>query len=74
MTGVTSPVSTPQVESEAENLLAQTLAELQHISANIRQEQAEIDRLKAESQIITAHTDAILSRLRVQLDALGAVK
>lgn len=72
MTDMTSSVSTPQVEADVENILAQTLAELQQISANIQQEQVEIDRLKAESQIITAHTDTVLSRLRIQLDTLAA--
>jgi hypothetical protein len=62
---------TPYVEAEAENILAQTLMELQQISAHIQQEQIEIDRLKAESHIITAHTDLVLSRLRVQLNALA---
>jgi len=71
MTDMTSSASTPQVEAEAENILAQTLVELQQISSNIRQEQVEIDRLKAESQIITAHTDMVLSRLRVQLRTLS---
>ena len=71
MTDMTSSMSTPQVEAEAENILAQIIVELQQISANIQQEQVEIDRLKAESQIITAHTDTVLSRLRVQLSALA---
>lgn len=61
-------------QAEEENILAQTLAELQQISAKIQQEQVEIDRLKAESRIITAHTDRLLSGLRGQLDALGATK
>ncbi len=71
MTDMTSSASTSQVEAEAENILAQTLVELQQISFSIRQEQVEIDRLKAESQIITAHTDMVLSRLRVQLKTLS---
>lgn len=72
MTDITS--SQPMPQAEEENILAQTLAELQQISAKIQQEQVEIDRLKAESRIITAHTDRLLSGLRGQLDALGATK
>ncbi len=72
MTDITSSVSTSQAEAEAENVLAQTLAELQQISDRIQQEQVAIERLKAESNIITAHTDTALSRLRIQLDALVA--
>ncbi len=74
MTEITSSVSTPQIEAKAENVLAETLAELRQIRATIQREQKEIDRLKAESQIITAHTDAVLSRLRIQLDTLFAAR
>jgi hypothetical protein len=72
MTDTTASLSTQQVEAEAESILAQTLDELQQIRANMQREQVEIDRLKAESQIITAHTDLLLSRLRTQLDKLTA--
>ncbi len=71
MADLTSTTSTSPVESEIVNLVARTIAELQQISIYIQREQVEIDRLKAESQIITCHTDMVVSRLRVQLDSLS---
>jgi hypothetical protein len=74
MADMTSSLTTPQTDTEAEATLEQILKEMQQISTLIQQEQREIDRLKAESRVITAHTDAVLSRLRVQLDALEAAR
>ena len=70
MTDMTSPQVTPQTDPETEAEIEQIFAEISHLNKLIRQEQADIDRLKAESKVITDHTDAVLSRLRVQMEAL----
>ncbi len=70
----TTPSLLAPQEVEVKNALTQTIAELHLISADIQQRQVTIDRLKAESQLITAHTDALLSRLCVRLDTLEAAK
>ncbi|HZT41182.1 MAG TPA: hypothetical protein VFA07_03290 [Chthonomonadaceae bacterium] len=62
--------ATPLTDPEMEAAIEQIFAEISQLNGLIRQEQAAIDRLKAESKVITDHTDAVLSRLRVQLDTL----
>ena len=59
-----------QIDPETEAVLDSLLAEIRLLNGSIRQDQIVIDRLKAESKVITDHTDALLSSLRVQLDAL----
>ncbi len=72
MTKMTATLSRSQEDIEAENTLAQITTELRQISESMREKQIEIDRLKAESEIIATHTDAVLARLRVQIAALEA--
>lgn len=66
--------STRQLEMEVKNILMQTLAELRMISAGMQLDQTAIARLKAESRIITAHTNKVLARLRIQLATLADVR
>lgn len=70
MSDLTTSHGTPQIEGEVEATLEQALSELQHLNALMQQHQKEIDRLKAESKIITDHTDALLTTIDAQLVAL----
>lgn len=61
--------STPQNEAEYGDFFNQLMIEMQASNAKIQRDQAEIERLKAESQVITQRTDAVLAQIRAQLDS-----
>lgn len=71
MADITSSHTMLTLDTETEDVIEQMLAEIQQLNLQIQQDQVVIDRLKAESKIITDHTDAILSSLRAQIEALG---
>ena len=53
-----------------EALLNELFAEMQRLNEKMRQDQADIDRLKAETRAIAAHSDQILRQVEAQLDIL----
>jgi hypothetical protein len=63
-----------KMPAEVETILTQMLDEIRVLNEKMRIDQIEIDRLKAESKIITEHTDAVLAQIRVQMDALQRTK
>ncbi len=70
MADITSQHVMPTLDAETEIILDQALAEIERLNGLMQQDQNVIERLKAESKIITDHTDAALSNLRIHLDAL----
>jgi hypothetical protein len=48
------------------------LAEMKRLNALMQNDQTEIDRLKAETRLIAAHTDTVLTRLEAQVNSLQA--
>jgi hypothetical protein len=59
--GIAGQPTPEMVEFEAE--IDRYLAEMQRLNELMRQDQAEIDRLKAETRAMQAETRAILERL-----------
>ena len=47
------------------------LNEIVRLEGQMKYDRAEIERLRAESNAITRHTDVVLGRLRQQIEALG---
>ena len=53
-----------------ESVAAQLLDQISHLEQQMDADRAESERLKAETQIIKAHTAATLSQLREQINRL----
>jgi len=47
------------------------LNEIVRLEGQMQQDRVEIECLRAESQAVTKHTDAVLARLGEQIEALG---
>jgi hypothetical protein len=62
-----------QTEMDQEVTLSQLFAEIQHANDQIQNDQAAIDRLKAETRAISAHSDRLLLQIEAQLDLLRKV-
>ena len=62
----------PKCKSKAADkaLLAQMLAEISRLEEQMDKDDADIERIKAETRLISAHSDQILSELKAQMDAL----
>jgi peptidoglycan hydrolase CwlO-like protein len=56
-----------QPPHEYENVLTHILAEINMINQQMKQDRAEIDRLKADSARLEAETQSILARLKVMV-------
>ncbi len=65
---MTQPLS--PAETEQETVLNLFFQEFDSLQERMRNDQADIDRLKAETRIISAHTDQLLLQIEAQLDAL----
>jgi hypothetical protein len=50
--------------------LDRQLGELQMLNTRMQDDQIHIDRLKAETRLIAAHTDSVLTCLEAQVNAL----
>ena len=50
------------------------LQEMRRHQERMERDRTEIERLKAETHVIAAHTESVLSSIKRQLDLLGAVK
>jgi len=58
---LTQPVL--QIEAEQETTLNELFTEMQHLNELMKQDQAAIDRLKIETDVLRLETRAILARL-----------
>ncbi len=68
---VATHTQTAYTDNDTVNSLEAVAAEIDQIRGVIQRDQITIDRLKAESKIITEHTDSVLARLCVEIEALG---
>ena len=62
----------PQNEAECEKALTQILADIQRLNAEMRQDDLEIDRNRAESQRLKEEGARLDVDFRVRWDALNA--
>jgi hypothetical protein len=62
----------PRTAAEYRAAIDLLLDEMKRLSVQMQQDQAEIDRLKAETRVIAAHTDGVLARIEAQMQALTA--
>lgn len=65
--------SEPRTDTESEALVEQMLVEMERLNQKMRDDQAEIDRLKAESKRIRAESDIIRGRTTTRLNELEAM-
>jgi hypothetical protein len=66
---ITSPPE-PSTEAEYEAALDPMLQELRRHEEWMNRDRQDIERLKAETQVIASHTDSVLANIRKQLDSL----
>lgn len=59
----------PKTTAECKAVIDLLLKEMRRINEKMAEDQAEIDRLKAETRIIGAHTDLALTQLEAQMTA-----
>lgn len=65
--------SEPRTETESEALVEQMLAEMERLNQKMRDDQAEIDRLKIESKQIKAASDVLRGQTKARLNELEAM-
>jgi hypothetical protein len=65
--------TTLQTERDEEVILTRLLTEIQRANDQIQNDQAAIDRLKAETRVISAHSDRLFQQIAAQLDFLRKV-
>ncbi len=70
MSDMTFPQSAPKTDLEYEAEFAALLQEMSRIDARMQSDHTDIEHLRAESQQISARTDAMLDELEKQLDKL----
>ncbi len=70
MSDTTLVDSTTKTDAEYELEFQLLMQEINHIEKMMLSDRADIDRLRAESSVITAHTDVILDQLEAQLNRL----
>ena len=63
-------VPEPQTDAEHQNALEQMLAAMQQMNQQMQTDQAQIERLKAESAVLRQDILAIKARTQARLDAL----
>lgn len=61
----------PQADIEAEAKVNQLLAEMNHLESQMIRDRTESERLKFETQVIKAITEAKLTRLEEQVNNLA---
>ncbi|HLV79585.1 MAG TPA: hypothetical protein VKT32_04860 [Chthonomonadaceae bacterium] len=59
------------MDADSKPFINQLLAEIRRLNEQMRNDQAEIERLKLETPAISAHTDQLLLQIEAQLDALS---
>lgn len=67
MSDLTTPAATTQNPAEPKVVIARLFAGMNKYNEQMHQDQIEIDRLKVESRIISAHTDTKLARIEAQV-------
>jgi hypothetical protein len=70
MTDLTTTM--PKTAADYKTVINQLLDEMLRLEVQMQYDRVEIERLRAESQVITRHTDLLLDRLGKQLEALGS--
>jgi len=65
--------STSQTDIDQDAVISQLFTEIQHLNEQMQQDQTDIDRLKAETRVISAHSERLLLQIEAQLDLLGKV-
>ncbi len=67
MSDLTTPAATAQNPAEPKVVIARLFAGMYKFNEQMHQDQIEIDRLKVESRIISAHTDTKLAAIEAQM-------
>ncbi len=67
METIVSEFPEPQSEAESEKIIAAYLTEMLLLSETMRQDQAEIDRIKIDTKRLKTETRATLDRIRTML-------
>jgi hypothetical protein len=73
MTDLTAAQTTPKNAADYQAAIDLLLQEMLRLEAQMQIDRAEIERLRAASQAITRHTDAILEQLEKQVGTLRRV-
>jgi hypothetical protein len=73
MTELIAKLPTPKTAADYKSAIDLLLTEMQRLELQMQQDRTEIERLRAESEAITRHTDIVLDRLAGQIKALGSV-
>ncbi len=60
----------PKTTADYKSAIERCLAEMRLMQEQMDEERTVIERLKTETQAVKTGTDALLSRIRAQLDAL----
>ena len=60
----------PVAEADQETLVNQMFGEIQRLNALMQEDQSAIERLKAETRMISAHSDQLLLQIEAQLNTL----
>jgi hypothetical protein len=71
MTDLTVTEAKPKTAADYKSAIDHLVVGMLESEATTRQDRVEIERIRAESQVIARHTDAVLERLDKQLEALG---
>jgi hypothetical protein len=71
MTELIATLTAPKKPDDYKAAIDLLLNEIVRLEGQMQQDRAEIECLRAESQAITKHTDAVLARLSEQIEALG---
>ena len=71
MTEFVATLPTPKTPADYKAALNRLLDEMTRLEAQMQQDRAEIERSRAQSQVISRHTDMVLERLDKQLAALA---
>ena len=67
METIISDVPDPLTEADSKKIIAKYIFEMERLNETMRQDQAEIDRIKTDTQRIKAETRATLERIRTML-------
>ena len=68
MSDTTLLESTPKTDAEYEVEFNHLMQEITRIEKMMQSDRADIERLRAESSVITTHTDVMLDQLETQLN------
>ena len=69
MSNITTPFPSPS-DTEQETILSQLFEEIQRLNERMQSDQADIERLKLETRVLSRHSDQILLQIEAQVAAL----